>query len=99
MLQLLSIGTADFHIGITLLHNAKDVLIKAEKHDSLERRKYLVLHVCQTSLLIWEAKTIERKHVTLIKVLERDDCCLCVGNKFDTLETIIHQVGFPQSLP
>ena len=99
LLQFLSIGTTHFDIRITLLNNAKNIPIKAEYHHSFERREYLILHVCHACLLAREAEAIERKHVALVEVLERNDGGGAFDDKLDTLETIVHQVRFLQSLP
>ena len=99
LLQFLSIGTTHFYIRITLLNNAKNIPIKAEYHHSFERRKYLILHVCHACLLTRETEAIERKHVALVEVLERNDGGGTFDDKLDTLEAIVHQVRFLQGLP
>ena len=99
LLQFLSIGTTHFYIRITLLNNAKNIPIKAEYHHCFERREYLILHVCHACLLTREAEAIERKHVALVEVLERNDGGGAFDDKLDTLKAIVHQIRFLQGLP
>ena len=98
-LQLSGIATADLDVGITLLHDAKDVAIETEYHHGLERREYLILHVGHACLLTWEAEAIERKHVALVEVLKGNDGGGAFDDKFRALEAVVHQVRFLQGLP
>lgn len=99
MFQLLGISATYLDVGITLLHDAKNIAIEAEYHHGLERREYLILHVCHACLLTWEAEAIERKHVALVEVLKGNDGGGAFDDKFCALKAIIHQVRLLQSLP
>jgi len=99
MLQTAGIGAAYLGVGIALLHDANDISVKGKYHHSLERREYLILHICHACLLTGEAEAIEGKHVALIEVLKRDDGGGAFDDNLYTLEAVVHEVGFPQSLP
>ena len=99
MLQLLGIRTAHLHVGVALLHNTQDALVKAEDHDCFDRREYLVLHVGHACLLSGEAEAIESQHIALAEMLQGDDGAWGVSDEFNTLELIVHQIWLPQSLP
>ena len=98
-LQQLCINTAHLHIWIAFLHYMQNALVKAEKHNDLKRREYLILHVCHIRLPPWEAKAIKGQHITLAEMLQRNKSGLSVHNEFYALEPIVHQVGLVQSLP